>query len=168
MTNEREMQYAEELSRLIQAETVSIKRSNPAEKATELAKFHRFHALLRELFPALFSVCEFEEFDGSFFLRWNSGSDLEPIMLMHHHDVVEAAGEWKYPPFSGTVAEGKVWGRGTLDTKGGLWAMLRAAEELAAEGFVPPQDVWFLSTCTEETTGEGAQEVARSLAERVG
>ena len=44
--------------------------------------------------------------------------------------------------------------------------MLRAAEELAAEGFVPPQDVWFLSTCTEETTGEGAQEVARSLAER--
>ena len=166
MTNEREIQYAEELSRLIQVETVSVIKNNPAEKAAELAKFHRFHALLRELFPTLFSICEFEEFDGSFFLHWNSGSDLEPIMLMHHHDVVEAAGKWKYPPFSGSNAEGKVWGRGTLDTKGGLWAMLRAADELAASGFKPERDVYLTSTCNEECTSAGAIAISNELKNR--
>ena len=166
MTNEREIQYAEELSRLIQVETVSVIKNNPAEKAAELAKFHRFHALLRELFPTLFSICEFEEFDGSFFLRWNSGSDLEPIMLMHHHDVVEAAGEWKYPPFSGTIADGKIWGRGALDTKGGLWAIFRAAEELAASGFKPERDLYLTSTCNEECTGNGAIAISNELKKR--
>lgn len=79
---------------------------------------------------------------------------------MNHHDVVEATGEWKYGPFSGVCAEGKLWGRGTLDDKGGLWAMLQAGDELAEEGFVPQGDIWFVSTSTEETTGEGAAEIA--------
>ena len=68
-------------------------------------------------------------------LRWqgSNAKDKPPVMFMNHHDVVEADGiDWLYPPFSGTIADGKVWGRGTLDTKGGLWAMLQAAEELIA------------------------------------
>ena len=56
---------------------------------------------------------------------------------MNHHDVVEAGGNWKTDPFSGAVKEGRIWGRGTLDDKGGLWAMLQAAEEMIEEGFVP-------------------------------
>lgn len=80
--------------------------------------------------------------------------------------MVEAQGDWKYPPFSGTIAEGKLWGRGTLDTKASLWAMLRAAEELIAEGFVPEQDVYFFSACTEETDGSGADTVSKVLLER--
>ena len=40
--------------------------------------------------------------------------------------------------FSGTIAEGKVWGRGAADTKGSLCAILFAAEEMLGEGFVPP------------------------------
>ena len=127
MSLSKETKYAEELASMIAIETVST--VNQPDKS----KFHRFHQRLRELFPALFATCEYTEMDGSFFLRWNSGSNDEPIMLMNHHDVVEATGDWKYPPFSGTVAEDRVWGRGALDTKGGLWAMLRAAEELAAE-----------------------------------
>ncbi|MBO4916218.1 MAG: M20/M25/M40 family metallo-hydrolase, partial [Oscillospiraceae bacterium] len=45
------------------------------------------------------------------------------------------------------------------DDKGGLWAMLQAADELAADGFQPSRDVWFSSTCTEETGGDGASEI---------
>ena len=87
-------------------------------------------------------------------------------MLMNHHDVVEASGAWSHPPFSATVTYGRLYGRGTLDTKSGLFAMLRAAEELISDGFVPARDVYFVSTCTEETTGEGADLISSALAAR--
>lgn len=156
----RNKAYAERLSRLIQTETISTFNQ------TDRTKFYRFHGLLREMFPSLFAVCTFEDFDGSFLMRWQGRGKGEPIMLMNHHDVVEASGEWKYPPFSGAIAEGKVWGRGTLDTKGGLWAMLQAADELAADGFVPERDVYFESACTEECDGSGADIISKALAER--
>ncbi len=152
--------YAERLSTLIQAETISIYNQ------TDKTKFYRFHELLREMFPSLFAVCTFEDFDGSFLMHWQGKGKGEPILLMNHHDVVEASGEWKYPPFSGTVAEGKVWGRGTLDTKGGLWAMLQAADEIAADGFIPERDIYFESACTEECDGSGADNISKTLLER--
>ena len=62
---------------------------------------------------------------------------------MNHHDVVDVAEGWSHPAFSGEVYDGKLWGRGTLDTKGGLWGMLQAADELAEEGFVPENDIYF-------------------------
>lgn len=152
--------YANKLSQMIKHETISIKDQ------TDKSKFYKFHDLLMELFPNVFSVCEFEDFNGSFLLRWKGTGEQEPIMLMNHHDVVEAPGEWKYPPFSGTVAEGKIWGRGTLDTKSGLWAMLQAADELAESGFTPNRDVYFFSACTEETGGKDADEVSETLKNR--
>ena len=160
MPNTRTNQYAQRLSKLIQAETVS------SEAKGDRTKFYQFHKLLRQTFPKLFEVCAFEDFNGSILLCWKgSGSD-EPVMLMNHCDVVEAPGEWKYPPFSGTIAEGRIWGRGTLDNKGGLWAMLQAADELAAEGFVPRRDVYFVSTCMEECDGSGADSISNALLER--
>ena len=152
--------YAGRLSRMIQHQTIS------QDNQTDTSDFYAFHTLLKELFPHIFSVCDFEDFHGSILLRWKgSGSGL-PILLMNHMDVVEAPGSWKYPPFSGAIAEGKLWGRGTLDTKGGLWAMLQAADELAAEGFVPRQDIYFLSTRDEERGGTGADLVSQTLLER--
>ena len=160
MSNTRTERYAQRLSKLIQAETVS------SEAKGDRTKFYRFHQLLRETFPKLFEVCTFEDFNGSILLRWKGSSNGEPVMLMNHCDVVEAPGEWKYPPFSGAIAEGRIWGRGTLDNKGGLWAMLQAAEELAEEGFVPGRDVYFVSTCMEECDGSGADSISAALLER--
>ncbi|MBQ9116927.1 MAG: M20/M25/M40 family metallo-hydrolase, partial [Clostridia bacterium] len=91
---------------------------------------------------------------------------LPPVLLMNHHDVVEATGEWKYPPFSGEITEGKIWGRGAIDTKGGLFAMLQATEELILEGITPKRDLYLLSTCNEEQGGEGADEVSKLLSQR--
>ncbi|MBR4942311.1 MAG: M20/M25/M40 family metallo-hydrolase [Clostridia bacterium] len=158
--SDRTEAYAAQLGRLIQAETVS------AINQKEKVKFTSFQSLLREEFPAIFRACEPEDFDGSLLLRWKGDSDKDPVMLMNHHDVVEAPGNWKYPPFSGTVAEGKIWGRGAVDTKGGLWAMLCAANELASEGFKPRHDVYFFSACNEETSGQGADTVSRILKNR--
>jgi len=158
--DERSARYAEGLARLIRCETISDAEDKTREK------FYRFHELLRAEFPLLFETAECENFDGSLLLRWKGREEREPILLMNHHDVVEATGTWTHAPFAGDIADGKLWGRGTLDTKGGLYCMLQAAEELLAEGFTPAGDVYFFSTCTEETTGEGARLIAATLKER--
>ena len=161
MPEERAARYAENLARLIRLETVS------GPDTSGDGKFHAFRETLKTVFPALFSNAEYTEFTDGFVLRW-AGADAsaKPVLFMNHHDVVEANGEWKHPPFSGEIAEGRLWGRGTLDDKGGLWAMLQAADELAAEGFTPPRDTWFSSSSTEETTGQGADAISRWFEEK--
>jgi carboxypeptidase PM20D1 len=160
MPDIRTSEYAKCLSRLIQAKTVSQK------KQADLTSFYQFHDLLRSWFPHIFSVCEYEDFSGSFLLHWKGHGSGDPILLMNHHDVVEASGNWTYDAFSGQIADGKLWGRGTLDTKGGLWAMLQAADELAAQEFIPNRDVFFLSSCNEEQGGDGANAISAALQER--
>ncbi len=160
MSDFRTTEYADKLSRLIQVETISTFNQ------TDKTKFYKFHDVLREMFPELFSVCSFEDFDGSFLMKWKGKTDKEPVMLMNHHDVVEASGKWEHEPFNGEIADGKLWGRGALDTKGGLWAMLQAAEELVKNGFTPERDIYFLSACTEECDGSGADTIAKTLEKR--
>ncbi|MCR5577385.1 MAG: M20/M25/M40 family metallo-hydrolase [Oscillospiraceae bacterium] len=149
-------QYAAALGCMIRAQTVSVRG------AEDDGRFTAFRALLKELFPALFDTCDYTEFPDGFVLRWQ-GRDGEklPVLFMNHHDVVEANGPWKHGAFSAEIAEGKLWGRGTLDDKGGLWAMLQAADELIREGFVPDRELWFVSSSTEETDGRGADAIAQ-------
>ena len=151
--------YAEKLSKMVQEETISY-RDNPT-----VEKFRAFHKVLEELFPTVFANCEKVEIDGNLLLKWKGKTDKDPILLMSHMDVVEAGGEWRYPPFSGTVAEGKVWGRGSADTKCSLMAFLQAAEEMMNEGFTPACDVYLASSCTEEIGGSGAPKMAAWLKE---
>ncbi len=151
--------YSEKLSRMVQVETISD-RNDPA-----IEKFLTFHKLLEELFPKVFEVCEKVEIDGNLLLKWNGQTSDKPIMLISHMDVVEATGEWKYPPFSGTIADGKIWGRGAADTKCSLMAFLQAAEEMIAEGYIPACDIYMGSSCTEEIGGSGAPKLANWLKE---
>lgn len=160
MTDSKTQFYADRLARMIQAETVC------AVPQIDKTKFYRFYDLQRSLFPHLFSVVEVEDFDGSLLLRWKGSEGGEPIMLMNHSDTVDAKGAWRYDPFSGTCADGKLWGRGALDTKGGLFCMLQAADELAESGFVPSRDLYFVTTCNEECSGEGADRISKTLLER--
>ncbi len=146
--------YSDKLSRMVQMETISD-RADPA-----IEKFLAFHKLLEELFPQVFAACEKVEIDGNLLLKWPGKSDKDPILLMSHMDVVEATGQWKYPPFSGTIAEGKIWGRGSADTKCSLMAFLQAAEEMISQGYVPACDVYLASSCTEEIGGSGAPKLA--------
>lgn len=159
-TKERDLRYAETLAKLIRCETVSVSGDVNAEK------FRPFHELLKETFPRLFAVSDVEGINGSLLLRWPGQSKETPILLMSHHDVVAAPGSWTHAPFSGDIADGKLWGRGTLDTKNSLWAMLQAAEELIEDGFTPARDVWFFSANTEETDGSGADTATKLLSER--
>ncbi len=153
-------EYAGKLSRMVQMETISSRAKAEPEK------FRRFHALLRELFPQVFAACEEVEIDGSLLLKWPGKTGKQPILLMSHMDVVEATGEWLHGPFSGDIADGKVWGRGAADTKCSLMAFLQAAEELIAGGYTPDCDVYLASSCTEEIGGSGAPKLAGWLKEQ--
>jgi carboxypeptidase PM20D1 len=158
--NERTLNYANSLSQMIKHETIS------ENGQTDLVKFYGFHDLMRKLFPHIFDACRFMEHNGSFIMCWPGKNPGQKLLLMNHHDVVEATGDWKYPPFSGEIAEEKIWGRGAIDDKGELWAMFQAADELAADGFVPEYDIWFESACTEETDGAGADWLSQYMADQ--
>ncbi len=75
-------------------------------------------------------------------------------------------GGWIRPPFSGEIADGRVWGRGSVDTKCSCMAFFQAVEELLREGFVPAQDVYLSSSCTEEWGGPGCQAIIDELGRR--
>ena len=156
---DRVAEYARKLSVMVQKETISYREDPTVEK------FLEFHVVLEELFPTVFARCEKIVIDGNLLLKWKGKNDKDPILLMSHMDVVEAGGEWKYPPFSGTVAEGKVWGRGAADTKCSLMAFLQAAEEMMLSGYEPACDVYLASSCTEEIGGSGAPKMAAWLKE---
>lgn len=158
---QRAEEYGERLAQLIRKETISS-RFDP-----DRSKFLDFHKTLEELFPRLHKNCEKHVFNGSILFKWSGKGKHEPILLMSHQDVVEASGKWEHGPFSGDIdEEGRIWGRGTVDTKASLFCILTAVEELIAEGFVPECDVYVASSCTEEWSGEGAPLTVQYLKEQ--
>ena len=156
---ELENKYSNILSKMIEKETISEDNNFNKEK------FDAFHDLLKELFPGVFSTFKYEEFNGSILLSWIV-NEKDPILLMSHHDVVDANGKWIHDPFKPVIENGKLYGRGTLDTKGNLFAILQAIEEIIAEGYIPTRSIYIESACNEETSGEGAQEISKELQER--
>ena len=153
--------YGKRLADLVRMETVSS-RFDPDRQ-----KFLDFHKKLEEMFPLIHETCEKHVFNGSLLFRWKGQGKGNPILLMSHHDVVEANGEWEHAPFSGEIDEqGRVWGRGTVDTKASLFCILTAVEEMIRDGYVPGRDVYVASSCTEEWSGEGAPLTAKYLKEQ--
>ena len=156
----REREYAEKLSRMVAYETVS----HPDDP--ELEKFRGFHKLLAELYPTVHEKLEKTEIDGNLLFFWEGKNHERPLVLMSHQDVVPAEGTWEHAPFSGDIAGGKVWGRGASDTKCSVMGFFQACEELLREGYVPEQDVYLSSSCTEEFAGPGGGKLVDELRRR--
>ena len=145
----REKLYGEKLRDMVRYETVS-RAGDPQRE-----KFLGFHRLLAELFPLVHEKLEKTEIDGNLLFYWKGKSSERPVVLMGHQDVVPAEGEWIHEPFSGDIEDGKLCGRGSADTKCSVMAFFQAAEELLRGGYVPEQDVYLSSSCTEEIGGDG-------------
>ncbi len=77
------------------------------------------------------------------------------LLFYGHLDTVPTGdpAEWTYPPFSATVADGKVWGRGTKDCKLGLAAALMAVRALERADLRLAGDVQIVAPADEETGG---------------
>ena len=134
----------------------------------DLTEFYRLHRELERLFPLVHTHLERTELQGTLLYRW-PGKDPNrlPILLMGHQDVVPANDEgWSSPAFGGEIREGRLYGRGAIDCKSTVVMELQAVEELLAEGFVPPCDVWLEYSINEETGGDGAPSAVRWLQER--
>jgi len=82
---------------------------------------------------------------------YNPSGQGAPLYLVSHVDVVPAdPAEWKHPPLSGAIVDGRLWGRGTLDTKQ-LTAMEAVAlKALARSGIDPGRPVVLFATADEE------------------
>ena len=87
--------------------------------------------------------------------RINGSEALKPLMINHHIDVVAAdPAKWSYPPFSGICADGFIWGRGTLDTKGLGVMFILALESLVKEGIKFRRPIILTAVPDEEPGGD--------------
>lgn len=94
-------------------------------------------------------------------MRGRQGGQKPGLLICSHIDTVPiGAGEWLYDPFGGEIAEGKIWGHGASDMKGGLSAALAAVAVLRAEGATLEGDLWLAMTAGEEVDFLGARAVA--------
>lgn len=158
-----EMPVAMKLSELVQLPTISWRDKDQEDRQA----FLDFRDKLQQLYPNVAAHCHrLLVGDNGIVYCWRGQGSEDPRVLMSHYDVVPVQAEgWSRPPFSGDVAEGFVHGRGTLDTKCTLAALMEAAEQLIGRGFVPQQDIYLCFAGDEETMGPTAQLIIDALAE---
>jgi carboxypeptidase PM20D1 len=135
--------------------------------------FLALHEYLRAAFPRVHAQLTREVVGGYSLLYTWSGSDpaLDPMLLMGHLDVVPVErgteSDWTHPPFAGEVADGFVWGRGTLDDKSSVIAILEAVELLLSQDFRPRRTIHLAFGHDEELGGHrGAGRLAAAIAGR--
>ncbi len=103
------------------------------------------------------------ELDEAGNVEFTLGKGSREVLLTGHMDVVPAGEEsaWEHPPYAGEVEGGELWGRGAVDMKGALAAMLGAMARLAENP--PPGRVRFLAVVQEEVGGLGSRYAAERL-----
>lgn len=100
--------------------------------------------------------------------RWNVLARLpgrnagRRVVLEAHMDTVSVSG-MTIPPFEPAVRDGKLYGRGSCDTKAGLAAMMHALAALKDEGMAPPCEVLLAATVDEEHTFHGVVRLCDGL-----
>lgn len=149
---------------------ISIKTVSHSDYGkNDLREFGKIIPFIRENYPLVSEQLGVETLNPySCFIRWKGTDEsLKPILLISHFDVVPAVLEnWSSDPFGGELKEGYIWGRGTLDTKNTMTAILEAAEQLLSRGFTPARSIYMAFGGDEETQGtEGAAAMCRYFRE---
>jgi len=153
--------------------------------------FDLFKSYLPQAYPEVYKAMDTLSINKYGLLFHWKGKDRtrNPILFLAHYDVVPVSGyesgeewfgsdvfrphdtkkepidqfqtQWDFPPFSGAVADGRIYGRGTLDVKSMLLAQLEAVTTLLVDSFQPEQDIWFAYGFDEEVGGNlGALKIA--------
>ena len=91
---------------------------------------------------------------GNLIARLEGRSGNAGLMFMSHTDVVpvEDESKWRFPPFSATIADGRIFGRGASDCKGLLTAQLMAVRILKRNG-IELEDGLILAAGADEEHG---------------
>lgn len=163
--------YRDNLCKAIQFKTIS----NRITEKVDWNEFERFHKFLEEAYPLVHSKLEKEVIPPANLLyRWKgSKPELKPIALLAHQDVVPVTSgtekDWVHGPFEGVDDGEFIWGRGTIDMKNHLIAVMESVEALLADGFEPERDVYLLFGDNEEVVANdvnGAHDLMMTLKNR--
>ena len=160
---------AEHLASAVRLPTVST-----ADRSQiDYAAFDDLRLALERMYPRVHAALSCEVVgEYSLLYTWpGRSSSLPPVLLCGHMDVVPAdpstLSEWTHPPFSGAIDGGYVWGRGALDMKSTVIAVMEAVEGLIKTGFQPERTVYLALGHDEEIGGlEGARAIASLLIDR--
>lgn len=162
-----EVDEAGAISRFRQA--LRFRTVSTQEGDVDAAAFLGLHEHLRASFPLVHSNLSREVFELGLIYRW-PGRDAAkpPLVLMGHLDVVPIApgteGAWTHPPFEGMVEGDWIYGRGTLDDKSTVMAVLESVEALLKSGFSPERTVILQFGHDEEVGGvKGARAMVEKL-----
>jgi carboxypeptidase PM20D1 len=160
---------AAHLAGAIRHRTVSDQEATAQAQAASREQLAALHDYLVATYPRVHARLEREVVAGHSLLYTWAGRDrsLPPMLLAAHMDVVPAGdAEWTHPPFAGAVDAHYVWGRGAIDDKLGVIAILEAVEHLLGRGFEPTRTVHLAFGHDEESGGTGAAAIAEVLRAR--
>ncbi|KAH9425257.1 hypothetical protein DERP_013449 [Dermatophagoides pteronyssinus] len=154
----------ERFAQAIRIKTITLDRG--VYDREELLKFAQF---LRKNFPTIYSspLVTYETVNNYSLLYHVKGSDssLKPYLLCSHMDVVPVElDKWDVDPFGGIIKDNNIYGRGTIDVKDTLMAIMESLEYLLKNNFQPQRSFYIAFGHDEEATGkDGAQEIAKTL-----
>ncbi|MEW6403757.1 MAG: M20/M25/M40 family metallo-hydrolase, partial [Chloroflexota bacterium] len=159
-------QAAARLGKALQLQTVS---DTTEGQSVDWSQFTQFQQYLEKSFPLVHSTLDKKVINNCGLLYVWKGSDPQkkPIFLTGHYDVKPASDAdagWKYPPFSGVVSDGYIWGRGAVDDKATPMGLMEATEYLIKNDYKPTRSIYMGFGCDEENGGAlGAAKMAEYL-----
>jgi carboxypeptidase PM20D1 len=147
--------------------------SNRDPNLVDPEPFEGLHQLLRTLYPQVHDqlTCEVINHHALLYTWQGTNPDLDAVCFAAHQDVVPAdeseSSAWQHPPFAGALADGYVWGRGTLDCKGTLIGIMEAINNLLKSGYQPERTIYLAFGDDEEVSGlHGAKSIVETLQAR--
>ena len=161
----------QKLADAIKIPTISFDKTADKLRHFDAAAFLKFHQHLQNAFPLVDKIAKktvINQYSLIFHLPGQNPA-LKPVLLLSHMDVVpvdqHTRAQWTHEPFSGDITDEAIWGRGTIDDKGGLIALMQATEILLEQGIKPQRSIYLAFGHDEEIGGNaGAAKIAEHFA----
>lgn len=157
------------LSDAIKIKTISYSDYNKMD----FKLFEEFMLFLDQSYPNIKRVCKKETINEycPVYIWESKEKGNKPILLLGHYDVVPVEKsseiEWEVDPFSGMIKDDYIWGRGTLDDKNQVIAVMEAVEHMIKSNYKTKRDIYMVFGFDEEIGGRrGAEKAAEAFKAR--
>lgn len=156
----QEDDVVKKLGELVKIPTVSYED----REKIDFIQFQRLIDKCKELYPNVFSKCEFTQTkEYAIKLKLKGESSESPTVLMAHYDVVPVTDGWDHDPFLGEVIDGSLYGRGTFDTKCTMACALSALEKALETDYIPKNDLYLCFGANEEVYGDSQVKIVEEF-----
>ncbi len=157
-----EKRVVKSLSKMLKFKTVS----NIDDSLVDKEEFKAFRDFLKSNYPLINEKAEYSEHHAGVLFHIKGESNEFPTVFMAHYDVVPALGKWEHDPFSGKVTEKTIYGRGALDTKSSLNAVMESVEFALGKEKVFKNDLYLAFSGDEEIYGPSASAIVKHLKDK--